>query len=690
MDILQNLNESQKKAVLHTDGPLLVLAGAGAGKTRVITHRISHLIAKGVPAHNILAVTFTNKAAGEMKARLAKLSGAEARRVWMGTFHSVGLAILRRFGEKTVVGSGFSIIDQDDRAGIIRETVKELNIDPKKYSPKLYQEFISNFKNSILFVDKQEPEEYTFRFRDVFRAYEETLRRQRLIDFDDMLSLSLRLFMEHKDVLDYYKELCRYILVDEYQDTNVIQFAFLKALAGVTGNICVVGDDDQSIYGWRGAEVTNILHFDSHFRHVTEIKLVDNYRSAEDILMAANRLIHHNQNRRGKDLRASSDRKAEIIAKSLHDERVEGEFVAEQIQTQLSQGVPPAEIAILYRTNAQSRNFEVSLNRRRIAYKVIGGVGFYQRKEIKDILAYLRLYDNPYDEAAFARVAKTPPKGVGETLVDKVIEYARTRRTDIITACEVLIPALPKRQQAGLSIIRNIMHNIVSATKIREMIEIIMTETGYEAYLSQIDEQEEAKARMENIFELFSAAESYEEEAEMPDVTEFLSTTTLSTSSDENAEGSVRLMSMHGAKGLEFEVVFLTGLEEGIFPLSSQEESEDIEEERRLAYVGITRAKVFLAFTYAISRLYHGKRQLTRPSRFLKEAGVFANATKAVPHESFIPSDGSLRKGMPVRHTVFGDGIVMSVSGTGGNAKVDVFFKKNGMKKLVASFLEII
>ncbi len=692
--ILSQLNESQAEAVRHTEGPLLVLAGAGAGKTRVITYRIAYLIQVcGVPPRNILAVTFTNKAAGEMKSRLTQLAGAAARNVWMGTFHSVGLNILRRFGEKTVAGPHFAVVDQDDRLAVIRDILKERGIDHKKYSPKSYLHLISNYKNTIAYVENRLPEEFTHRFGEVFQAYESELRRQNMIDFDDMLSLSLRLFLQHPDVLEYYRELCKYILVDEYQDTNIIQFAFLRELAGESGNICVVGDDDQSIYGWRGAEVENILYFDTHFRGVTEVKLVNNYRSAPEILDAANRLIRNNSARRGKDLVPCSARTGIVTGHKALDERYEAELVADIVEKYLKEGVPATEIAILYRTNAQSRNFEVTLNRRKIAYKVVGGVGFYQRREIKDVLSYLRLYDNRFDEVSFARAAKTPPKGVGDTLAERVISFATERHMDLITAIEVLIPTLPSRQAAGLSMVRNLMHHLDTLSKVSEKVNAVIEQSGYKEHLIQSEEPEEAKSRTENIYELYNAALAFEEAAPDGTLTDFLSTATLVTSSDETVTDSVRLMSMHAAKGLEFESVFLTGLEEGVFPLSSQEDDGDLEEERRLCYVGVTRAKVYLNFSHTVSRMLHGKRQLMRPSRFLKELSapsVEVPAKPAVNSEYFSPSDGSFRKGQLVSHEIFGEGIVMQVSGSGGSAKVDVLFRKSGLKKLVASFLKAV
>lgn len=688
-ELLTQLNTAQAEAVRHTDGPLLVLAGAGAGKTRVITYKIAYLLdVMKVPPHNILAVTFTNKAAGEMKTRLASLVGFAARNVWMGTFHSIALAILRKYGHLTVAGENFSVVDQDDRISIVRSVVKALNIDFKKYSPKLYMHHISTYKNTMMYVDGHKPGDFFYKFPEVFAAYESELRTQRLIDFDDMLSLSLRLFMQYKEVLQYYKELCRYIMVDEYQDTNAIQFAFLQALAGENGNICVVGDDDQSIYGWRGAEVENILYFDQHFKNVKEIKLVDNYRSAPEILNLANSLIRNNTARRGKELVAKTNRVGEVVFRRLLDERYEADYVAEAIQHRLDTGVPAGEIAVLYRTNAQSRNFEVALNRRRIAYKVVGGVGFYQRREIKDILSYLRVYDNPYDEAAFARALKTPPKGVGDTVIERIRGISDANGHDMLTVAEMLIPQLPSRQAGGLSVLRNIMHGVTASKTLPEMVNVIIEESGYKDYITGSEDPEEAKTRIENIYELYNAAVSYQEQFPDGTVSDFLASTTLHTSTDEPADGVVRLMSMHAAKGLEFESVFLTGFEDGIFPLASQDDDGDIEEERRLCYVGVTRAKVNLDITYAESRLHHGKRSHMKASGFLAELGAFASGGRTKEkNEYFTPADGSLRKGQQVSHEVFGDGIVINITGAGDNAKVDVMFRSKGLKKLVARFL---
>lgn len=667
-------------------GPLLVLAGAGAGKTRVITYRIAHLITNcNVPAHNILALTFTNKAASEMKNRLMQLAGSVARKVWMGTFHSVGLNILRRFGDRTCAGDNFSVIDQDDRIRIVRDIVKTLNIDSKKYSVKNYLSLISEYKNTILYVENREPEEYSYRFSEIFDMYEKTLRAQNLIDFDDMLSLTLRLFLTDKDALSYYKSQCRYILVDEYQDTNVIQFMFLQALAGDDGNICVVGDDDQAIYCWRGAQVENILYFDNHFKNVKEVKLVENYRSAPEILEIANNIIRKNSSRRGKELTAFSQRQGEVKVLRAVDEVNEARAVAEMISDQLSNGVSHSEIAVLYRTNAQSRNFEVCLNQMKIPYRVVGGVGFYQRREIKDILSYLRFYDNPYDEQSFIRAAKTPSKGIGDTLIDKVKRYSSDNNVDLLTALNALIPTLSSRQSGSLGIMSNIMHNLAVYKKISEMINYIVDVTNYKGYLVATEDKAEAEARITNLEELYNAALSFEEQFEAGTLSDFLATATLITSSDEAFTDTVNLMSLHASKGLEFESVFLTGLEEGIFPLCNQEGTDDIEEERRLCYVGITRAKVYLTLTSAMSRMVRGQRLSMSASRFFKE--LENPKTVQAEQDLEVYEKGTLKKGQLVNHQVFGNGVVMQVSGTGETAKVDVIFKKHGIKKLIAKFL---
>ncbi|GAB7140372.1 DNA helicase PcrA [Deferribacterales bacterium RsTz2092] len=698
LELIAKLNPSQQEAVTYGNGPMLVLAGAGTGKTRVITHRIAHLIQKlDISPYNILAVTFTNKAADEMKHRVATLLGGKAAGVWLGTFHSIGLRILRDAGARTVAGvnGNFSTVDQDDRLAIVKEAVNSLGIDPKRYTPKGYLNMISNYKNTMGYVENRRPEDITHRFADVFAGYEELLRGQRLIDFDDMLSLSLRLFIEHSDILAEYRERCKYILVDEYQDTNIIQFRFLRALAGSSGNICVVGDDDQSIYSWRGAEIDNILRFDEYFEGVKEIKLTDNYRSAQGILELANRLIHHNEERRGKDLHACLDVNADIICQKVGDERYEAVFVADMVERHLNKGLQRSDVAVLYRTNAQSRNFEAEFSRRGIPHKVIGGQAFYQRREVKDVLSYLRVIDNPYDEAAFSRAIKTPSRGVGDALIDKFKTYATANHVDLLVAIEHIFPALSTHQQTGVGQFREIIAAVSAEENVGQMVNAVIELTSYKDYLMRTEDEVEAKNRTENIFELYNAAVAANEAGST--LADFLQTATLVTSGDEGAEGKISLMTLHGAKGLEFESVFITGLEEGLFPKSSDDDKGDLEEERRLCYVGVTRAKRYLTLSFASSRMSYGKRQNYPPSRFISElelAGYkekqdfvrperFATDFKQVADNT---TDG-LRKGQSVRHEVFGDGVVLQVEGAGDSAKVDVMFKRAGLKKLVARFL---
>ncbi|MDR0454086.1 MAG: UvrD-helicase domain-containing protein [Deferribacteraceae bacterium] len=690
--LLSQLNEKQAEAVTCTDGPLLVLAGAGAGKTRVIVYRIAYLIQVcGIKPWNILAVTFTNKAAGEMKSRLTQLVGADARDVWMGTFHGFGLSILRRYSGKIASGENFSVLDEDDRLAAIRNILKLLDIDPKEYPPKRYLHLISKFKNSAAYVENIQPEEVVYKFRAVFSAYEDELRRQKMVDFDDMLSLSLRLFLQNPDILAFYRERCQYILVDEYQDTNVIQFNFLRTLAGEDGNLCVVGDDDQSIYGWRGADVGNILYFDSHFKGVTEIKLVDNYRSAPEILDAANRLIRKNSARRGKDLIPCSDRTGVVARYKTEDERNETEVTANIIEKYIKEGIPATEIAILYRTNAQSRNFEATLSRRGIAYKVVGGLGFYQRREIKDILSYLRLYENRFDEMSFYRAAKNPPKKIGDMLTEKVTTLASSHHTDLINASEQLIPLLPPHQSSGLILICNLMRHLDTLKNIPDKINAVIEQVGYKEYLSRTEEPEEAKSRTENLYELYNAAAAFEEALPDGSLSDFLATATLASASDEAVRDTVSLMTIHAAKGLEFEAVFLTGLEEGIFPLADQDGNNNLEEERRLCYVGGTRAKKYLNLTHTELRMIRGSRHIMKSSRFLEEFLSTETTIKPETNEGiFTPSDGSFRKGQLVCHESLGTGIVMQVHGTGDSAKVDVLFKKGGLKKLVARFIKAV
>ncbi|ADD69154.1 UvrD/REP helicase [Denitrovibrio acetiphilus DSM 12809] len=699
-DYKDELNKAQYEAVTTTEGPLLVLAGAGTGKTRVITYRIAHLINNmRVPSRNILAVTFTNKAAGEMKERILKLVDYEDADIWIGTFHSICLRLLRRDPEKAGLEPGFGILDQDDRLATIRDIIKNLNIDHKKYPPKKYMNTISTYKNTRPYVDGKKPEELLHMFADVFAAYQQRLKDQKLVDFDDMLALTIRMFKNHPDTVGYYKELFRYILVDEYQDTNDIQFLFLHLLAGLDGNLCVVGDDDQSIYGWRGADIRNILEFDTIFKGTKIIRLLENYRSRPQILQAANKLIRNNKLRKGKDLVAARDEGGLVQVLPVSRETDEAEFVIDQVNKYLEEGVKGSEIAILYRTNGQSRNFEVLLNRQGVAYKVIGSVGFYQRREIKDILSYLRLFDNPYDSVSFRRSVKAPPRGIGDTTINKITDYASGNGISILEAVYAMNDQLRGAQKESFRGYLKIFNELAACLKVSEMVKTVMDMTDYSGYVKRYEDEQEAERRISNIEELYNAAVSFENSNSDAMITDFLAATAIATSSDEPADSCVQLMTIHSAKGLEFESVFLTGLENGLFPLhGSLEEPDELEEERRLCYVGVTRAKQNLHMTYASTRMVYGKYMPQSRSVFLDEMGIvgFSRSRSDMPlpkasrptYQKKVVEVNGIKNGSKVSHDKFGEGMVVAISGTGDSANADVFFKTSGLKKIRVTFLK--
>lgn len=703
MDIEKELNKRQCEAVFTTEGPVLVLAGAGTGKTRVITYRIAHLIIdKEVNSSSILAVTFTNKAAEEMKSRLIDLIGDKCSDIWMGTFHAICLKILKREASKIGLATSFAVVDQEDRLAVIKQIVSELNIDSSEYKPKQYMNTISAFKNTEEYVDNEEPKEYFYKFQEVYKKYQESLDAQRLIDFDDMISLVVRLFKNNPDVLSYYKELFQYILVDEYQDTNAVQFRLLYLLSGENGNLCVVGDDDQSIYGWRGAEIRNILEFDLIFKNVKEIKLEGNYRSGQKILSIANRLIANNKYRRGKTLEASSGKEANVKTVVFDDERSEADFASSIIREIYKSDDDISNIAILYRTNAQSRNFEVALNKSNIPYKVIGGTGFYQRREIKDILSYLRLFDNPYDIQSFRRSIKTPKRGIGDATINKITAVAEANEISLIDSLQSGIKSLAKFQDI-INEYLAIHFTIGEMQSLREKVEAVIEMTNYEEYLNQeMKDREEVESRLENLYELCKAAEEFDKNNEEASLGDFLASTSLITSEDDDTRGSVKLMTIHAAKGLEFKTVFLTGLEEGLFPLSNIDGESNTEEERRLCYVGVTRAMEKLYITLSKSRQRYNKHQFTSPSRFIKELGLDHEYSKSA---NFGSSGGMISRpakkeyldekstrftpSTPVIHSTLGSGIVLYSESYGNDEKVTVNFRNGGIKMILGSFLEI-
>lgn len=691
-----------------------MLAGAGTGKTRVITYRIAHLIVnKEVSAGNILAVTFTNKAAGEMKSRLHELIGGLANGVWMGTFHSICLGILRNETEYAGLPKSFSIVDQEDRLAIIRQIIKSLNIDPKQFSPKSYLHAISSYKNTENYV-KNEPIEETFHLlKTVYETYKRELELQRLVDFDDMIALCVRIFANYPDILKKYQDIYKYILVDEYQDTNAVQFRLLYMLAGISGNLCVVGDDDQSIYGWRGAEVRNILDFDKVFENVKEIKLEGNYRSGKSILSIANRLIENNTYRRGKTLEASADKQSEVKKYEFYNDLEEASFTAKTILDKYDDGISYDDIAILYRTNAQSLNFERALKMANIPHKVIGNIGFYQRREVKDILAYLKFSDNPKDEQAFFRSISVPKRGIGNSTNDKIISYAEENDITILETLETDLKFLSKSRAAVDRYIQ-LIHDIIKCESIRDKIELILNTIKYKEYLQSLGEEPDLIDRkMENIDELISDAVRFEEQ-NGSSLSDFLASAALVSSNDEeDIEGYVKLMTMHAAKGLEFKLVFLTGLEEGLFPLGNEDGEANIEEERRLCYVGVTRAMETLYITRARSRIRGGRHNQSPESRFLSElqfgrsfkfnkgstnntfknrsgnyADYIKNSSNYEKKEYNDDNTASFKASSKVYHSVFGEGTVLFSEGSGENEKVTVHFKKEGVKKIIANFLE--
>ncbi len=695
----EELNDSQYEAVTTTDGAVLVLAGAGTGKTRVITYRIAYLIKHlGVTPGNILAVTFTNKAAGEMKHRLKQLVDNLANAVHMGTFHSICLGILRNDGVKVGVPAGFAIVDQDDRLAIVKDVIKRMDLDPKKYPPKQYLNAISTYKNTYSYVENMTPpQDALVRFGEAFNLYQEVLQSQRQIDFDDMISLTVRLLVGDEETRKAYQELYQYILVDEYQDTNMVQFKLLYLLAGDNGNLCVVGDDDQSIYGWRGAEIRNILEFDKMFDNVKEIKLMGNYRSGSKILDMANKVIKNNEYRRGKTLNACRELVGEIEYQALDRDNDEAEFVANRINNIKCNAEDLSDVAILYRTNAQSRAFESSLSRYAIPYKVIGGLGFYQRREIKDILSYLRVYANTYDVAAFKRSIKTPSRGIGDGTIDKIVKYGVENNVDLITALKENVETLGRFSTPAQRYIA-LMDGLAKCVDIKSMIEYVVEEVNYKEYLKITESEHDAEQRLENVEELYSAAAGYEEEVEHATLDDFLANTSLVTTEEDSEEGVVKLMSLHTAKGLEFKHVFLTGLEEGLFPLNSEGDS-GIEEERRLCYVGITRAMDKLYVTSVSSRFRYGERKFQKESRFLQEM-FGANKRKPVNYDVPVSkqnfagesapvkkSNGKFKVSENVTHRVFGEGLVLMSEGSGTDEKVTVKFHKSGIKKILAGFL---
>ena len=736
MSIYDTLNDKQKEAVLCTEGPLLILAGAGSGKTRVLTHRIAYLIEEcGVNPWNILAITFTNKAAGEMRERVDKIVGFGSDSVWVSTFHSTCVRILRRHIDLLGYDTNFTIYDTDDQKSVMKDVIKSLNLDPKIYKERTFLGVISHAKDELI-----SPEEFLLNagadykqqlYGRAYREYQTALKKNNALDFDDLIVKTVELFRNHPEVLDYYQERFKYIMVDEYQDTNTAQFKFVSLLAQKYQNLCVVGDDDQSIYKFRGANIGNILNFEKVFPDARVIKLEQNYRSTGNILYAANAVISNNIGRKDKKLWTQSEDGEGIYFRQFYNGYEEAEYVAEQIRKSVRQMESRyQDHAILYRTNAQSRLFEEQLIRDNIPYRLIGGINFYARKEIKDLLSYLKTIDNGVDDLAVKRIINVPKRGIGLTTIDKVQTYANEHEMsffDVLANADG-IPELGRSAAKLKNFALTILAFRAKAEELSltELMDDILEVTGYRKEL-ELEGTEEADARIENIDELISKVTSYEDNCldEPPTLSGFLEEVALVADIDsvDDDENRVLLMTLHSAKGLEFPNVYLTGMEDGIFPsymsIAADNPREEIEEERRLCYVGITRAMKKLTMTAARMRMIRGENQFNAVSRFMKEipkdylergCEVRKEKTEAMPkdeswkevrrtfHEKpkavqqfTVTKAASLEYGIGdrVRHIKFGDGTVADITEGGRDYEVAVDFDNFGRKKMFASFAKL-
>ena len=736
MSIYDTLNDKQKEAVLYTEGPLLILAGAGSGKTRVLTHRIAYLIEEcGVNPWNILAITFTNKAAGEMRERVDRIVGFGSDSVWVSTFHSTCVRILRRHIDLLGFDTNFTIYDSDDQKSVMKAVLKSMELDPKMHKEKTYLGVISHAKDELI-----SPEEFMLNagldykqqlYAKAYKEYQTALKKNNALDFDDLIVKTVELFKNNPEVLGYYQERFKYIMVDEYQDTNTAQFQFVRLLADKYQNLCVVGDDDQSIYKFRGANIGNILNFEKHFPDAMVIKLEQNYRSTGNILYAANAVISHNIGRKDKRLWTESEDGEGIYFRQFYNGYEEAEYVSEQIRKSVREGEGAyQQHAVLYRTNAQSRLFEEQFIRDNIPYRLIGGVNFYARKEIKDLISYLKTIDNGVDDLAVKRIINVPKRGIGQATLDKVQKFADTHDMSFFEVLEYADGISDFGRSSGklknFALLIQSFRAKAEELSLTELMEDILEVTGYKREL-ELEGTDEADARIENIHELISKITSYEENCidEPPTLSGLLEEIALVADIDsvEADENRVLLMTLHSAKGLEFPYVYLTGMEDGIFPsymsIAADNPREEIEEERRLCYVGITRAMRKLTMTAARMRMIRGENQFNAISRFMKEIPkdylergcevrkektedmpkdnswlemrrAFREKPKAVQQFS-VTKAASLEYGVGdrVRHMKFGEGIVAEITEGGRDYEVAVDFDNYGRKKMFASFAKL-
>lgn len=723
--LLTGLNKEQQQAVQHTEGPLLILAGAGSGKTKVLTVRIAHLLAQGVNPYEILAITFTNKAAKEMKSRVEGLVGDVANRIWLSTFHSFCAKFLR-FELDNFLGynSNFTIYDTSDSQAVIKAALKALNLDDKYYPVGAMIGAISDAKNKLLFASdfrKQARDFYQQKVADVYEYYERELRKNNALDFDDLLLVAVKLLQSNEAVLDKYSKRFRYVMIDEYQDTNHAQYLLAKLLASHWKNIAVVGDADQSIYAWRGADIQNILDFEKDYPNCTSIKLEQNYRSTKIILDAANAVIENNEGRPKKNLWTDKTEGAKIqhfIAQSEHEEAA---FIGDTIAKKHDiHGVPYGDMAILYRTNAQSRVLEEALIKRALPYTMVGGTKFYDRKEIKDVLAYLRVLYNPFDDLSLLRIINVPKRSIGATTVAKLQDYARANGTSLfMTLTQLhLVDTIKGKTKEKLEEFGILIFTLVAEMEdktVLDILESILDRTGYLAQLEESTDPQD-QARAENIGELLSVAKDFQDTNPNGTVEDFLEQVALVNDVDsfEQEESKVTLMTLHAAKGLEFPIVFLGGLEEGLFPHSrTLMNPEEIEEERRLAYVGITRAEKELYISNATTRTVFGRTSSYLPSRFIDEIpeelvdGL--RAKRKVPDDikRHVPQHMSVtsrpvtkpivrneviadwKVGDTAIHSKWGNGKVINVAGEGAGMKLTIEFPTQGVRVVMAKFAPV-
>ena len=735
MSDLELLNREQQEAVLHVDGPLLILAGAGSGKTRVLTYRIAHLIDEcGVNPWNILAITFTNKAAGEMRERVDKIVGYGSESIWVSTFHSTCVRILRRYIDRLGYDTNFTIYDTEDQKTVMKSVCQKLQLDSKLYKERMLLNVISHAKDEYI-----SPNEFLLEAKGDFRQekiaqayveYQKELKKNNALDFDDLLVKTVELFQSCPDVLEYYQNRFRYIMVDEYQDTNTVQFKFISTLARQYRNLCVVGDDDQSIYKFRGANIRNILDFEKVFPDAKVVKLEQNYRSTQNILNAANGVIANNRGRKEKALWTENEQGEPILFQQFQNGYEEAEYVSGEISKKVRKGEAEyQDFAVLYRTNAQSRLFEEKFLYANIPYKIVGGVNFYSRKEIKDILAYLKTIDNGKDDLAVRRIINVPKRGIGNVTLAKVQAYADSRDISFFEALEEAgeIPGLGKaalKIQPFVHLIHEMRLSLADMS-MQDLIQAILDKTGYAEDLKNED-TDESEARLENIDEFINKAVTYEEGAEEPNLSGFLEEVALVADIDsvEDGDNRVLLMTLHSAKGLEFPYVYLAGMEDGLFPsymsIAADDPTEEIEEERRLCYVGITRAMKELTITCARCRMVRGETQYNNVSRFVREIPSELLARKSVmprePKKPEVQQNTSYQKAKEafrtktfdpqqfkvvkvdkldytvddqVSHVKFGKGTVLEIAEGGRDYEVKVDFERFGVKKMFASFAKL-